>query len=208
MGCDIHFYVERQDDDGAWHLFTPFDLLRRRHPELSPLEVAQAGDTIKRASPNTWQELEWRGSIFNDGTFEGMTLEQQKAVFDETRDDYGDQVSDDEAKAYVLSSSARFYRGRWYNLFAKLADVRNAREGDEDHITPISQPRGIPEDASPLGRAVVEAGGDHSHSWLTLQELLDGMEGWDLREHFDATLKLMAEVGPPNRVRALFSFDS
>lgn len=63
------------------------------------------------------------------------------------------------------------YHGRNYALFTILAGVRDYGEG----IVPIDQPRGIPDDASPGYRREVEAyGGDgHSHSWLTLAELLD-----------------------------------
>ena len=71
------------------------------------------------------------------------------------------------------------YSGRNYDLFAMLADVRNGRgfagcitgEG----FTPIDDPRGVPEDASYDYKDEVERYGvdGHSHSWFTLQELLD-----------------------------------
>lgn len=58
--------------------------------------------------------------------------------------------------------------GRNYELFAFLADVRNS-----DGIIPISQPKGIPEDASLGYLAEVEDwdGDGHSHSYFTLAEL-------------------------------------
>jgi hypothetical protein len=67
--------------------------------------------------------------------------------------------------------------GRNYGLFAILAGVRNgcgtagAKIGEP--TTPISEPRGIPEDASPAYREIAEQWGSdgHSHSWLTLAEL-------------------------------------
>lgn len=58
---------------------------------------------------------------------------------------------------------------RNYNLFALLANVRN----DSNNL-PISDPRGLPDDVS----ASVKAESDHwdsdghSHSWLTLVELM------------------------------------
>ena len=42
----------------------------------------------------------------------------------------------------------RFYVHRNYALFAMLADVRNKPPGNLYYITPISEPRGVPEDAN------------------------------------------------------------
>ena len=65
-----------------------------------------------------------------------------------------------------------FYDGRNYNLFAILADVRNATCGDT--LTPIAPPRGVPKDASaPYCELVNSWQGDgHSHSWHSLRHLL------------------------------------
>lgn len=84
------------------------------------------------------------------------------------------------------------YRGRNYELFAMLADVRNygetpgeISEADwlasadhgmlhSDRIDPIDEPRGLPDDVS----AAVQQSSDewgidgHSHSWFTVEELL------------------------------------
>jgi hypothetical protein len=59
--------------------------------------------------------------------------------------------------------------GRNYALFALLAGVRNY-----DDVVPLAEPRGIPHDGSDYYLKMVENwGGDgHSHSWLTLAELL------------------------------------
>lgn len=58
--------------------------------------------------------------------------------------------------------------GRNYTMFAMLADVRNSYG-----IIPISQPRGIPEDANEVTLERSERYGidGHSHSYLTLKEL-------------------------------------
>jgi hypothetical protein len=69
------------------------------------------------------------------------------------------------------------YEGRSYNLFSILADVRNDRGfagiSTGEGFEPIAMPRGVPDDASPEYRALVERWGidGHSHSWLTLDEL-------------------------------------
>lgn len=70
-----------------------------------------------------------------------------------------------------------FYHGRNYDVFAILADVRNGRgfagvkTGDGFNI--ISEPRGVPKDASPeYLKRVEEYGVDgHSHSYHTIADL-------------------------------------
>lgn len=59
---------------------------------------------------------------------------------------------------------------RNYDLFSILADVRNY-----NNIVPISEPKGIPADADePFKKESDRMDDDgHSHSYLTLQELLD-----------------------------------
>lgn len=65
------------------------------------------------------------------------------------------------------------YKGRDYDLFAALADVRNY-----GHITPLADPRGVPADAHPRTKEYAEKYGadGHSHSYCTLQELYDYRE--------------------------------
>lgn len=67
------------------------------------------------------------------------------------------------------------FHDRNYTVFSVLADVRN-----DGYVTPICQPRGLPDDRHVLLRKdedCPEEGeqdydyGDHSHSWLTLAEL-------------------------------------
>lgn len=68
------------------------------------------------------------------------------------------------------------YWGRNYDLFAILADVRNGRGfagiPTGTGFNPISEPRGVPEDASEAYLAMVDRyGGDgHSHSWMTVED--------------------------------------
>jgi len=75
-------------------------------------------------------------------------------------------------------------RDRNYQAFAKLADVRNGRGfagcDTGDAQIPISEPRGLPADTTirdtsedvPYESPDYVWLGDHSHSWLTLRELL------------------------------------
>lgn len=74
---------------------------------------------------------------------------------------------DEEEKEYELVG---FFDSRNYTLFSTLANVRNYGN------TPfISNPRGLPEDVSSYVQKDAEYWGDdgHSHSWLTLKELID-----------------------------------
>lgn len=71
------------------------------------------------------------------------------------------------------------YHDRNYNLFAILANVRNGGTfGDTKTgigFNPISLPRDLPADVSEQVCAASHEWGEdgHSHSWLTLREILD-----------------------------------
>lgn len=90
------------------------------------------------------------------------------------------------------------YDGRNYSLFAILARVRN-----RSNLKPISEPRGIPNDASPaILKEKEDWGSDgHSHSWYTFKELLDfDWEGNTVNhEGFvtEAVYKHFKETGDP-----------
>lgn len=60
-----------------------------------------------------------------------------------------------------------FFDWRGYNVFAFLAGVRNYSA-----ITPIAEPRGLPADAVEAEDYGGAHGGDHSYSWLSLDELM------------------------------------
>lgn len=99
-----------------------------------------------------------------------------------TEDEWMKEHYPEEARPRVHHDD-RFYSGRNYDLFAILANVRNG-SGFAGVITgtgliPIAMPRGVPEDVSPEYEAEVESWGSdgHSHSWLTVRELLD--YNWD-----------------------------
>ena len=83
------------------------------------------------------------------------------------KQDYGDGLTDEP------------YDERNYRLFGLLANVRNgygfAGCNTGDPVEPIDMPRGLPDDVSDGVRAISDEWDcdGHSHSWLTLQELLD-----------------------------------
>lgn len=90
---------------------------------------------------------------------------------------------------YNEALSIEPYQGRNYVLFSVLADVRNTRSTsnifdpsmeyeERDSILPIALPKGVPDNASKRWRKEVKRWGVdfHSHSYFTLQELLDAIE--------------------------------
>lgn len=124
------------------------------------------------------------------------------------------------------------FDGRNYGIFGFLADVRNY-----SHSPVIAEPRGMPDDVTPEVRGGGEWTDAHSHSWLTLAELLAydyEQVFWDRRitrdgngaalaeegegEHlplreflgawFFSELDRLAALGPPEDVRIVFWFNS
>lgn len=90
------------------------------------------------------------------------------------------------------------YFGRNYALFAILAGVRNNFD-----VTPIAEPRGIPNNASIHAKAACWdwQGDAHSHSWLSLKDLLD--HNWNTPIHHDGYVSLdeyrvFRATGKPN----------
>lgn len=106
------------------------------------------------------------------------------------------------------------YQGRNYELFARLADVRNY-----DGTDPLFEGRGIPSDASDEGAKWMESWGQdgHSHTHFTLAELLAEDwskrpdDDWDTyafwREAMDG-MKAVAPDNDPRRLRVLAFFDN
>lgn len=107
------------------------------------------------------------------------------------------------------------YLGWWsdrnYPLFGILAGVR----GDGP---PIAEPRGLPIDLGLEGREWADPNnlhsqdisyGDHSASWLTLQELQENRDRLlEAAPDFERVLRGLAKLGLPDRVRIVFNFDS
>jgi len=97
------------------------------------------------------------------------------------------------------------YDGRDYHLFNVLsAGVR----GDGPSI---SEPRGVPDDASSAYRYIVDQmdGDGHSHSYFTLSELLEvDWKKYDA-EYFTEIIEKMKKIDPdPDNVRCVFFFDN
>lgn len=106
---------------------------------------------------------------------------------------------------------------RHYLKFAYLANVRNYYS-----VTPISEPRGLPEDFE-MKQSGYEVDthslwghdvwmGDHSYSWLTLDEIRDHDYPEGDREYLDMFLKWIdyaaVKCGGYENGRIVFGFDS
>lgn len=126
-----------------------------------------------------------------------------------------DQYSDNpEDMAWEIPWGTNYYRGGNYYLFSLLADVRNYN----GEVEPLSQPRGIPDDASYGYKYEVDKwdGDGHSHSYYTLEELLN--VNWDLYntgyydkylDEFLESIEKMKEIdSDPSKVRCVFFFDN
>lgn len=119
----------------------------------------------------------------------------------------------------------QWYDDRHYVIFAALADVRNgygfAGIPTHESLQPISPPRGRPADLSAEADEWLEDHGDHSDTWLSMEEI--NAYDWDqiivprngepfpLREAASTFLasmeSLQAEAGDmPTRI--VFNFDS
>lgn len=80
---------------------------------------------------------------------------------------------------FVTGGPGTWWSGRNYRLFGTLANVRNGwgfaghRYGET--IEPLTDERGVPEDASEeyLEQVAAWEGDGHSHTWMTLAELLE-----------------------------------
>lgn len=147
MGCDIHMRVEKRVD-GRWVPASP----NYRRPDCDGSGEQPKWD----ASVNKYSETEKTKCSFCSG-----------------------------------GGKVRSFTIRSYDTFAILANVRNGT-GFAGVVTGqgfnyISEPRGLPPDLSPDHQeqerywdenedGTIDKGywfGDHSHSWLTLRELLD-----------------------------------
>jgi hypothetical protein len=165
MGCDIHIFVERKNKNGAWE------------PVLGPNPRIEDYRYYAKMSRERGDELaaaryEKEAQEIENGEYLKNAI--AKIEYPKDSEEYEDELQ------YLQSFYAPqvykdwIFDGRNYSLFAILADVRNYYG-----FNPISEPRGIPEDACDLVKKEHEKWGcdAHSASYHTLQQLLD--YNWD-----------------------------
>jgi hypothetical protein len=132
------------------------------------------------------KDNQWMPLLFHNHWKDWNKEQADKITDDEERKKYWmdryNEESDD-----VLNG---LYDGRNYDLFAILADVRNGWgfagcKTGEGFIS-ISEPKGLPDDLSPMiAKEAEDWNGDgHSHSHFTLQELLDYPHWEETTKHY------------------------
>jgi hypothetical protein len=111
--------------------------------------------------------------------------------------------------SWEVSYNSLYYNDRNYYLFSILADVRNGGS-----VEPIDYDRGIPDDASAgyLYICNLWDSDAHSHSYFTLEELLNvdwSQYDSEYIDDFMDTLEKMKEIDEnPSNVRCCFFFDN
>jgi len=129
---------------------------------------------------------------------------------------YVERRQEDGSWALVSGDEGDFYNGRNYDVFAIFAGVRN-RGG----WNPISEPRGVPPDASPGYLEIINGYCSHyfvhSHSYLTYSDLTgydwtqerNGVTAYaDTIWFWANTVPELLELGRPEDTRMVFFFDS
>lgn len=177
MGCDIHICPERLEF-GKWIPAEPFVL-------------------------SEW----WYDNIIDeDKEFKELDYDDIKLHFDEmTHNEIISKYGDDLRVVWDGPWDTDYdLRSRNYDWFSVLANVRNGFYEDRREFEPIDEPRGLPNDVSVETQRQSEHWGidGHSHSWLTLQELLK--VDWDgqiarKRGMVDSTeFKKLQKIGQPS----------
>ncbi len=175
MGCDIHVFLEKR-------VFEYDDKERK--------------DGVW-VSADTWMR---------DPTFDAYKVRHPNATKEDLAEYFGG--IDSAMEGWQIPYNGRIYAGRNYNLFSILANVRNGVgfAGCEtgQGFVPIAMPKGLPDDVSPQIKIQSDGWGcdGHSHSWLTLRELLDyDWEGQKTVEYGVVTeeeYKVSKEKGQPD----------
>jgi len=187
VGCDIHCYVERFDqNDGEWHVEF------QQNPYYDPPET----------------RLE-RARQFRADEPRHVPYAQRPLISEEEAARIANDPAQWDNNSVLLDSG---YSDRNYGLFAILADVRNGhgfagvRTGEP--TVPISAPRGVPDDASDGYRDEVRQWGEdgHSHTWFTLAELL--AYDWDGQYAVNSFLVHPRGLGRGEPLPADFDFDA
>jgi len=152
--------------------------------------------------------------IWAETKIDGKWLLSTKAAgFNNRRHEFNHCAQDEEEKWRNMIVDASPYAGRNYYLFAMLANVRNYH----NEVVPISEPRGVPDDASDIYLKIVKFwdGDGHSHSYLTLKELHDAVNEREAEfasqtyfiKTYEYLLKLASDPNVED-VRLVFFFDN
>lgn len=204
MGCDIHLFVEKKNKEtGKW------EIVKGPNPKIEDYrewaKFAESEGDLEHA-----EKLRKRADEIESGKAFEKAIQEEKEWREKYPEDYENYVITIEEYCDYMAPECYegwAYDGRNYDLFGMLANVRNgwgfAGCDTGDGFKPIAMPKGVPDDASDYYlRKVEEWGCDgHSHSWLTIRELLEydwhgqrtKKRGWVGEEEF----KVYLEKGRP-----------
>lgn len=183
MGCDIHFYVEVKKENG-WELapgqLEPCENCKGTMLDPDEKHCSNCGKRLKHHEEGT-------GKCFFEATT--VNLVPDPCTY---------RCRDGKDLKQI------FYRGRDYNLFGILSEVRG------DGVPGFTKGScGMPADPSPELAHYSQSSDWHSHTWYTLAELKRFR--WTQQEHafFARTVQMMQELDPnPENVRAVFWYDN
>lgn len=184
MGCDIHFYIEVKKEDG-WKLapgqLEPCENCNGTQLDPDLKHCGNCGKSLKQHEDGTGKCL-----------FEATTVNPVPSPCS-YRCHEGKELKQ------------IFYRGRDYNLFGILSEVRG--DGVPDFTKGSC---GMPPDPSPELAIFSQSSDWHSHTWYTLAELKK--YPWRREEHFYfvTTIQKMQELAnhDDESVRAVFWYDN
>lgn len=126
----------------------------------------------KKKESGEWYPLVFKNEYASDDNYLVVCKKQvvqELSYWDENYDNFSPEDMIDRIYNLPIVHEG-FYTDRSYYVFSILADVRNARG-----FVPISEPKGLPDDVSPLVKRSSDSWGcdAHSHSYLTLKEIMD-----------------------------------
>lgn len=180
VGCDIHIYVEKKNSKGVW------EIVKGRNPRIDNYR-SYAKTAFERGDLERAARLQLEATQIENGTMLQEGIEKLEKYYPkEDREKDPDIMYEYQQEILVSSdydapkrATNWIYDGRNYDLFAILANVRNgygfAGVDTGDGFIPISMPKDLPNDVSTFVKREADHwdGDGHSHSYLTVKELMD-----------------------------------
>lgn len=193
MGCDIHVYVEVQDETGEWK------------PHYSPLvPCEECGGTLRASFPDpTCRNCKGDVAEHDEVTQRCFTSPHKLDLV------YPPCWCCGRWTPPGLSEDwrQRFYHDRNYDLFGILAGVRGTADDDFTQAD-----RGVPHDASPNYVRQADGPDWHSATWYTVAEVLARKKGWRNFSRWMQFVRDMQKLSrtpeDPDDVRILMFFDN
>lgn len=155
MGCDIHVYVEKRNNQGKW------ELVKGVNPRIEDYRD-YAASAKEKGDIERYNEMTKKATEIESGEM----LKKEVAW----RKENGYEISNSDLDYYSpVVAKDWLYENRNYNLFGILAGVR------EYSINPISEPKGMPSDLCEYIKSECESWDcdGHTHSYYTFRELID-----------------------------------